>query len=367
MLHFFDRWRPAGALAECFPDRSADSLANALADLIRVGLVERSNRPHDRRMDMLATWQDWSPAASFFHFSTKDEHAPVETEDAVRRQRRRARINPLPPAVKHYPQAPQVDLPRADFAGEFPRVLLERRTWRQFSRRPLALERLATLLGLSFGIQWWMDLHGIGRVGLKTSPSGGARHPIEPYVLSLRVQGLPRGLYHYNSGTHRLELLRPGATAAQVTRYLNGQRWFGGAAAVVLMTAVFARSQWKYPGSRAYRAVLTDAGHVGQTFCLVATWLGLAPFCTMALADSRIEADLSIDGVTESIVYTAGVGCRPDGAQWAPWHSAPYGTRSINESFRAAGAPAAENTGRRPASTRAASSSRLRRRTTSAR
>ena len=72
------------------------------------------------------------------------------------------------------------------------------------------------------------------------------------------------------------------------------------------MTAVFARPQWKYPASRAYRVVLIDAGHLCQTFCLVATWLGLAPFCTMALADTKIEDDLKIDGVTESIIYTAG-------------------------------------------------------------
>ncbi len=191
-------------------------------------------------------------------------------------------------------------------------------------------EKLASLLGLSFGVQWWVDLPGMGRVALKTSPSGGARHPIEAYVLVLRVRGLPRGLYHYAAGAHRLELLRGGASAAEAIRYLNGQSWFGGAAAVVLMTALFARTQWKYPGPRAYRAILIDAGHVCQTFCLVATWLGLAPFCTMALADSRIEADLGIDGVTESVLYAAGVGTPPPGLKWAPWPTRPRGTRSPN-------------------------------------
>jgi hypothetical protein len=51
----------------------------------------------------------------------------------------------------------------------------------------------------------------------------------------------------------------------------------------------------------------------------VATWLGLAPFCSMALADSRIERDLKIDGVSESVLYAAGVGTRPQGMDWAPW------------------------------------------------
>jgi SagB-type dehydrogenase family enzyme len=96
------------------------------------------------------------------------------------------------------------------------------------------------------------------------------------------------------------------------------------------MTAVFARTQWKYPASRAYRVVLIDAGHICQTFCLVATWLGLAPFCTMALADSKIEYDLGIDGVTESIIYAAGVGTRPKETEWAPWPTRPYGRRIRN-------------------------------------
>jgi len=54
--------------------------------------------------------------------------------------------------------------------------------------------------------------------------------------------------------------------------------------------------------------VLLDAGHFCQTFCLVATWLGLAPFCTAALKDTVIEKDLGIDGIHKSVLYVAGVG-----------------------------------------------------------
>ncbi len=330
ILHYYDRWRSIATLVQRFPHFSAASLARAFAALIRAGLLEGSRAPRDRRAETLVTWKDWSPAASFFHLSTKDAHAPIEPEDSIRELRRRARAHPMPSPVKRYPKARQISLPAPQTTGEIPRALLERRTWRQFSRRPLAVEDLGTLLGLSFGVQWWLDIRGIGRVALKTSPSGGSRHPIEAYVLALRVQGLDRGLYHYNAGTHRLELLHRGASGAQVARYLNGQWWFSGAAAVVLMTAVFARTQWKYQASRAYRVVLIDAGHVCQTFCLVATWLGLAPFCTMALADSKIESDLGIDGVRESILYAAGVGARPKETDWAPWPARPYGGRLPN-------------------------------------
>ncbi len=79
------------------------------------------------------------------------------------------------------------------------------------------------------------------------------------------------------------------------------------------MTAVFARTQWRYRFPRAYRSVLLEAGHACQTFCLVATWLGLAPFCTGRFADSYVERQLRVDGVTESFVYGAAVGPRPPG------------------------------------------------------
>jgi hypothetical protein len=57
--------------------------------------------------------------------------------------------------------------------------------------------------------------------------------------------------------------------------------------------------------------VLAEAGHHGQTFCLLATALDLAPFCTMAFRDSDLESIIGVDGINESAVYVVGVGTRP--------------------------------------------------------
>jgi SagB-type dehydrogenase family enzyme len=78
------------------------------------------------------------------------------------------------------------------------------------------------------------------------------------------------------------------------------------------MTAIFLRVMWKYRFARAYRVVLLDAGHLCRTFCLFATWLGLAPSCTAALEDSLIEQDLGIDGISEAPLYLAAVGVPPE-------------------------------------------------------
>jgi SagB-type dehydrogenase family enzyme len=311
ILHVFDRWRSIDFLAAQLTEYTPSSLRRAVGVLERHGLLQRAGRPVGERTRAMETWTPWNPAAGFFHASTKDvgfgrDHAAID-----RRLRRKAAREGLPPRFKRYAAAREVRLPRPTRVGELAETLLARRTWRDFSRRPISCDDLATLMWLTWGVQGWLDLPGQGRMPLKTSPSGGARHPIEVYVLARRVEGVPRGLYHYSPDRHRLELLRSGASSRQIVSYLPTQTFFGSAAALMLMTAVFERTRWKYEFARAYRVILAEAGHLCQSFCLVATWLGLAPFETMALADSRIECDLKIDGVTEAVLYAAGVGTRP--------------------------------------------------------
>lgn len=311
ILSFFDRWRRLDTLYARFDDYTPSSLRTAVAQLTRHSLLEQARRPLDPQAGRLAAWADWNPAAGFFHFSTRDVEYVTDAKLEAQFFRKRGRHAAIPSSVKHYPRAPQIALPAPQRTGQFPEVLLKRRTWRRFSSRPVTLAQLGTLLGLTGGVQEWMRVPQLGRLALKTSPSGGARHPIELYVLALRVNGLARGIYHYAADRHRLERLRRGGNAREMVRWLGGQKWFRGAAALVLMTAVLPRVQWKYNFPRAYRVVLADAGHLCQTFCLTATWLGLGPFCTMALADTQIERALGIDGVREVILYAAGVGVPP--------------------------------------------------------
>ena len=130
------------------------------------------------------------------------------------------------------------------------------------------------------------------------------------------------GIYHYRPDQHELVAMRRNWTPRQLEKRLANQFWFSRAPVVVFMTSVFGRVQWKYRYPRAYRVVLLEAGHLCQTFCLAATELGLAPFCTAALVDTLVEKDLGLDGVTESVIYAAGVGRRPPGVAWAPWWDA---------------------------------------------
>jgi len=89
---------------------------------------------------------------------------------------------------------------------------------------------------------------------------------------------------------------------------LAKQPWASQAAAVLLMTAVVERSMWKYRHDHAYRVLLLDAGHLGQTLHLVCTKLGVAVVTSSAKNDRLIENVLGIDGISEISLYAGVVG-----------------------------------------------------------
>ena len=312
LLHFFDGWKSFAALCAAMPEYAPSSLKRAVAELVRHSLLQREDQALPTGHAELAAWSEWNPAAGFFHVSTKDLRFETDPAKLFRALVRLAKSKPIPLPIKRYAKAKQIPLPTPTTDNEFARVLIQRRTWRKFSVEAVPFASLGHLLGLTWGIRHWVALPKIGSVAVKTSPSGGAMHPVEAYLLARNVAGLGAGFYHYNAADHHLELLRRGGTSRDIAKLLANQEWYGSAAFVVFLTAVFARTRWKYDYARAYRAVLIEAGHLCQTFCLTATSLGLAPFCTMAFADSRIERALGIDGISESALYVAGAGMRPE-------------------------------------------------------
>jgi len=314
VLDICSQWQTQAQVARLLPQYQERSVRTAVRQLADATLLQSSKRT-DVVENNIYRWKSWHPSAAHFHFSTKDCNYEPDDRALVRYFHAIASRIPMPSAVKRYPQAPCFALSPAAGDNEFQRLLLSRRTWRQFSSKAISYQDLSTLFGLTFRIQAWGDFYGLGKLALKTSPSGGARHPIEAYLVVRNVAGLRRGLYHYAADTHELEYLGELPSKRFLQSLTPTQDWCSEAAVMVFMTAVFARSQWKYPSPRAYRVVLADAGHICQTFCLTATRLGLAPYCTMALADSKIEQMLGIDGVSEGAIYLAGVGARAEDAK----------------------------------------------------
>ena len=310
LLTLLNDWCSPTQLPALLPRFNRQNILRSVRRLVRHDLlVEKDTPAAAQDEDLHKSWSAWLPHAGFFHFGTKDVPYESRPKQLLKLERALLEADPQPSFFKSYASSARIQLRRPNPEPGFPQVLLLRRTRREFSREEIPFDVLSKLLFYSWGVTGFLESPVFGRLPLKTSPSSGARHPIETYVLSARIQGVKPGLYHYNPRLHCLEKIRTlKDSATTAARYCAGQGWARRAAALFIMTAVFARSMWKYPTSRAYRTILLDAGHACQTFCLVATWLKLAPVPTIALRDSFIEKELQIDGVTESVLYIAGAG-----------------------------------------------------------
>jgi SagB-type dehydrogenase family enzyme len=308
VLDFFSEWRTSQEALSHFAGYTRKSVHSALSQLVKQGLLLLKDSPELAQDTRLAKeWSAWLPEGSF-HFSTKDV-AFIRDNLSFDQWKAILPKTPPPKIFKTVKGAKKTLPPVRTFPdSEFIRVLKARKTHRRFSKQEVTLEAVSQLLSLVWGVTGYLHSSLFGKLLLKTSPSGGARHPGEVYVMALRVKGLSPGLYHYHPGHHHLKRISTNATRDRAWLYCARQDYVRNAAVLFLMTAVFRRTMWKYHLARAYRVVLLDAGHLCQTFCLVATWLGLAPFCTAALKDTLIEEDLGIDGIRESVLYVAGIG-----------------------------------------------------------
>lgn len=183
--------------------------------------------------------------------------------------------------------------------------LRNRHSVRDFTLRQLPLERLSQLLFLSHGVR-----------GLRTvddeltfdrpSPSAGGLYPVELYVATQIVKGLPDGIYHYYARFHQLEQMRTGRFHAQLADLTIGQEMIRSANVVVIMTAFVRRTTWKY-GLRGYRYALLDAGHVGQNVYLAAGSLKLGAVTIGGFFDSEVSKLLGLQA-DEAPIYLACVG-----------------------------------------------------------
>ncbi|UVM37574.1 DUF692 family protein [Pseudomonas sp. B21-017] len=263
----------------------------------------------------LNLWTRWDAALEFYLSTRTGSHTPyISVAELETELEQKASAQPQPSAFKDYwshpfialenPLLPACAIAQPTLLGS----LCNRRTSRTFSDQPLSSEQLSLLLYYTWGATV-VQHNRMGDYFLKkTSPAGGSLQGTEVYAVLMNVQGFERGLYHYSVRRHGLELLSLEDPRAWISEACGGQAWIKDAAAVFVSTARVERMAWKYEFSRALRVALMDAGHLSQTFSLLATALGLGSFTTAALRDEMFENRLGLDYLEEPVFLVNGVG-----------------------------------------------------------
>lgn len=204
----------------------------------------------------------------------------------------------LPPVDDVYLGKPAVG--GASAAPVLHGLLKSRKSRRAFLAKPLSLQELSYLLWSCEGVR-----ENKGKFSFRTTPSGGARHPLDVYLFARRIEGLKPGLYRYLPLEHSLVLEREGDDSAALDEALMGQ--LRKAPCVVLWAAVPYRSEWRY-GKAADKLVALDAGHSCQNLYLACEALGLGTCAIGAYDQKKLDDYLGLDGEEMFAMYAAPVG-----------------------------------------------------------
>lgn len=202
---------------------------------------------------------------------------------------------------KRYPLFKPIPLPRMEtplFA-----LLSKRRSNRSaVLANRVSLSILSQILRSGYGLQA-SDPNGPA-TERRTVPSAGKRYPLEVYLFLFRdVEGCAKGIYHYGVRQHVLEpVTLDTPTHDELLSYVH-QEWLADANGMICLSAVFGRTTDKY-GSRGYRYILLEAGHVAQNMLLAGAenQINLVPIGGANEAD--MEKKIGLNDSSERIVYT---------------------------------------------------------------
>lgn len=296
--------------------------ASRVRKLLRAGLLIGSGKAWtaQREADERLRAQHWQGLSAVQHMAGRWEgldSVRQATEEGVDTSTGlRARFGPPPPEFHHRAEggAP-IALPRTAPTA-FDALLDCRTSCRNFdTASQLPLARFAQLLDRVFGVRGRVHAADDFDVLKKSSPSGGALHPTEAYLIVQRVEGVDHGLYHYRAGEHAIQRLPWEGTPEELIAFARlavvGQQWFADAHVLVVLAPRFARNFWKYRNhAKAYRVCVLDVGHLSQTLFLSATEQGLGAFITAAINEVDIDRAFGLTGYVDGALAVCGFGIR---------------------------------------------------------
>lgn len=165
------------------------------------------------------------------------------------------------------------------------RALLERRSVREYGPAPLTIPEVSQLLWAAQGITH--------PGGLRTAPSAGALYPLEIYLVAGEIANLPDGVYRYEPEEHGLRLILEGDLRRELSRAALGQSAVADAPAVLVITAVYARTKVKY-GERGVQYVHLEVGAASENIYLQVASLGLGTVFIGAFDDDEVREALQL-------------------------------------------------------------------------
>jgi SagB-type dehydrogenase family enzyme len=189
------------------------------------------------------------------------------------------------------------------------RAMELRRSTRTFTGDPMPLSHLATLAATTAGRRTGASAEGKGPSS-RVCASAGALYPVDLWFAALAVTGLERGVYEYDSVTHRLDRRCGSASVDSLLRAVAAPEeviMTSRAAVLCLLVARPWRGMRKY-GPRGLRHVFLEAGGMAAHLGLVVAAMGWGGVECSSVYDDEAHAALGIDGVYEALAHAVVLG-----------------------------------------------------------
>lgn len=178
--------------------------------------------------------------------------------------------------------------------------LINRISSRLFTKKPVSLDCISTLLYFSAGLK----KNSQGQKNKRFYPSAGARYPLEVYLISLNSE-IPSAIYHYAVRSHSLEIIQ-NHLPLNIMKNFN-YPYVKKASFLILITACFERTVVKY-SDRGYRYILFETGHLAQNFYLNCSALELDCTAVDDYLEDGLNRMLDLDGSAENVIYVLAIG-----------------------------------------------------------
>lgn len=135
-------------------------------------------------------------------------------------------------------------------------------------------------------------------IQFRTYASAGALYPVELYVVSGGLAGLPAGVSHFDPAATSLTRLREGDHRPWLVRATAGEPAVATAPVALILTGIPWRTGWKYT-ERGYRHLYWDAGMIMANLLALAQAAALPARVVLGFVDAELEPLLGLDGVKE--------------------------------------------------------------------
>ncbi len=183
---------------------------------------------------------------------------------------------------------------------------------------PMERAKLSRLLYFTNGVTGVLRYPNGQSLLLRAAPTAGGLYPTEIYVAVRNCSYLESGIYNFQVNDHSLVLAWEGDYWNAFEKYCMGHEAIGQSNFLILLTAVYERSTWRY-SERAYRRILLDTGHVLGNLTAYAPQEGLTPVPIAGFFDASLNSllylDKSKEGVLAVVALPQGnVQVRPDSA-----------------------------------------------------